>query len=167
MKPFGLYTEIVPALDRSDTFLTTTTYAAEPEPYRDLLYFPGDQQYVAVLASRVVRLKLASGIIPPLTNVGLEEGRYFLAFTLGRVSSVPTLLPLRGPVSEPFWQRLGAGLRDLHDRGLTYGRLDARTVAQTVNGAPLLFDVMGLRSVDTQPPDVDWAAFRLLRERYR
>jgi hypothetical protein len=167
MKPFWLYTDIRPALDRLDAFLATTTYAAEPEPHRDLLHFPNiDPGCFPLLARRIHYLKGGSRIIPPLLNLGLHDGRDFLAYGLGPMSTAPTLRPLRGPVPDPFWRLLLEGLRNLHSHGFTYGRLAADTVARTDRGEPMLFDLTALRSVEGQRPDVDLAAFRALRERY-
>jgi hypothetical protein len=167
VEPFGLYSDIRPTLDRSDTFLATTTYAAEPEPHRDLLHFPDvDPLYFLARSRWIHRLKGVTRIIPPLLNVGLHGGRYFLAYGLGPLSTAPTLHPLRGPVRDPFWELLVEGLRNLHSHGFTYGRLAADTVARTDRGEPMLFDLTALRSVEGQRPDVDLAAFRALRERY-
>jgi hypothetical protein len=54
MNPFWLYTEIEPALGRSDVFLAVTNYSGEPEPHRDLLHFPEiDEGLVPLLARRL------------------------------------------------------------------------------------------------------------------
>lgn len=166
MKPFGLYSDIEPVLGRTDVFLAITTYAAEPEPYRDLLHFPDiEPALVPSLARRLHQLELPSGIVPRLTNVGLQEERYFLAFTLGRLSVAPTLSTIRKPVPAYFWEQLREGLKELHGHGLTYGHLREETVAITNRGGPVLFDATALRSVGKQPPDVDTEAFNSLRAR--
>ena len=166
MKPFWLYTDIQPALGRSDVYLAVTNFAAEPEPFRELLHFPDmDGAFVGVLASRVARLELESDIIPRLSNSGIHDGRYFLAFSLGRLSTAPALSLPRRPVPSSFWEQLDDGLRALHAAGLTYGHLRNDTVAITDRGAPLLFDVTGLRSVKKQSSAEDFAAMEALRER--
>lgn len=165
MKPFWLYTDIQPALDRSDVFLAVTKYAAEPEPYRDLLHFPIDQVLVPMVGRRLAKLELRSDVIPRLTNLGLQEERYFLAYTLGRLSVAPSLSLLRKPVPAAFWSQLQNGLTELHSQGLSYGHLRADTVAITDRGAPLLFDLTSLRSVEKQAPDVDIAAMSALQAR--
>jgi len=118
VKPFWLYSDIEPALGRADVFLAITRYAAEPEPYRDLLHFPEiEQVLVPMLARRLHQLELPSGIIPRLTNGGLQEERYFLAFTLGRLSAAPTLSRLRKPVPAHFWAQLYKASRNSIVRG--------------------------------------------------
>ena len=166
MKPFWLYTDIQPALDRADIFLAVTKYADEPEPYRDLLHFPNiDPALVPVLGRRLAKLAPGSEVIPRLTNLGLEEERYFFAYTLGRLNVAPSLRVFRRPVPPSFWPQLQQGLKALHDQGLGYGHLREDTVAITDRGAPLLFDLTSLRSVDKQPSDVDIAAMTALEAR--
>ena len=166
MEPFGLYVEIEPALQCPDVFLTVTRYAAEPEPYRDLLHFPQEQALLGLLSSRFVKLELTSGIFPRLTNIGLHQERLFFAFSLGRVSVALTPRRLSRPVTPMFWQQLEDGLSELHRQGVTYGHLREDTVAMTDARTPFLFDITGLRSVKKQPPDVDFAAARALRQRW-
>ena len=166
MTPFGLYVEIAPTMGRADLSLTVTKYAGEAEPYRDLLHFPPTEQlHIPLLARRLSKLRLRSGVVPPLINVGIQEERYFFAFSLGRLSAAPDILPLRPPVPEPYWERLRVGLEELHGCGYTYGHLGWETAAITDRGAPLLFDLTSLRTVEAQPIEVDENSLKALRER--
>jgi hypothetical protein len=165
MQPFWLYSEVAPVLGRSDLFVTVTKYEAEPDPYRDLLHFPGDPSRVPMLGRTLHQLTLRSGIIPPLVNVGIHEERHFFAFSLGLLRNAPAILPLQAPVAERFWSALAEGLADLHRRGYSYGHLREDTVAITDRGAPLLFETTAIRSLRAQPPEVDIAALQALRAR--
>jgi hypothetical protein len=168
VRPFGLYTDIQPALDRPDIFLAVTKYAEEPEPYRDLLHFPTiEKVLVPLLFRRLAKLEVQSDAIPRLSNLGLQEERYFLAYTLGRLSVAPSLRLLCRPVPPSFWPQLHQGLEALHSQGLSYGHLREDSVAITDQGTPLLFDLTGLRSVEKQPSDVDIAARGALEARFR
>jgi len=167
VKPFHLYTDIQPALQRPDVFLAITKYAKEPEAYRDLLHFPSRESInVFWVARNLLQLEVPSEVIPRLTNVGLQEERSFLAFTLCRLSVAPDLYPLRRPVPPSFWPALHDGLKVLHNQGFSYGHLRDDTVAVTDGGAPLLFDFMGMRSVAKQPPQADIEALTTLQARY-
>ncbi len=166
MKPFGLYSDIQPALDRPDVFLAVTKYADEPEPCRDLLHFPDIEQVrILFLGRRLAKLELRSEVIPRLTNMGLQDDRYFFAYTLGRLSVAPNLRILRRPVPTAFWSQLQDGLKALHSQGLSYGHLREDTVAITDRGAPFLFDLTSLRSIEKQLPDGDVVAASKLQTR--
>jgi len=176
MRPFHIYVDVEPTLDRVDVFLATAKYSAEPEPYSELLIFPTVERARILRVARL-HTELDYKCIPRCINVGTNEGRYFYSLSLGPMSTAPKLSPLRQPILDSFWKELGDALEGLHKQGWAHGDLSADTIAISDQGHPVLYDLLSVRrttpssltfSVETDPSlraRRDWEALAALRAR--
>ena len=164
MQPFWLYVEIQPTLDRPDVFLATTKFSAEPEPYRDLLLFPEAEPGHVMMVARLHHRLRCRGV-PPLGNMGTNEGRYFYDLGLGLAKAAPKLSPVRAPVPGSFWGELRQALDELHQHGFVHGNVREHTIAVTDQGAPVLFDLLSAQPASSVGRRSDWAALDAMRRR--